>query len=325
VPGYGASASYLRTRGIRPGEPAPRAHPRFETEPGRQLQFDWKEDVVMHDRAGAEYRSDAYAPTLGHSRRHFLRRSMTGTRDDLLLSMTASICFLGGVPEQRVTDNMSAVASVGPDGRRVRDRRVLAFAREAGFELVLCRPRSPQTKGKDESANRFLTRLLAYDGDFDGWEGVDAAIATIQRRCNEEPNGTTGVPPDLLFLREKEALRPAPRRSLLESIAGQVSRQVVPPTMLAGAAGRQWSVPRRCIGRRAGLLLLPGGGPGACDGDELVAEHDTTAAGGPIACDEARYAEAMADKLWGGADADIEAAARRNLELLGSLGGGDEP
>jgi hypothetical protein len=39
----------------------------------------------------------------------------------------------------------------------------------------------------------------------------------------------------------------------------------------------------------------------------------------------ARYAEAMADKLWGGADADIEAAARRNLELLGSLGGGDEP
>jgi hypothetical protein len=35
------------------------------------------------------------------------------------------------------------------------------------------------------------------------------------------------------------------------------------------------------------------------------------------------YAEAMADKRWSG-DADIEAQARRNLELLGGLGGGEE-
>ena len=48
-------------------------------------------------------------------------------------------------------------------GRRSRDGRVAAFAREAGFELALCRPRTPQTKGKDESANRFLSRLRAYE------------------------------------------------------------------------------------------------------------------------------------------------------------------
>ncbi len=79
------------------------------------------------------------------------------------------------------------------------------FAREAGFEIVLFAPRTPETKGKVESANRFLSRLAAYEDDFDGWEGLDAAIAHIERRGNEEPNDTTGVPPELLFMREKDA------------------------------------------------------------------------------------------------------------------------
>jgi hypothetical protein len=30
------------------------AHPRYETEPGRQLQFDWKERLLPHGRDGTE-------------------------------------------------------------------------------------------------------------------------------------------------------------------------------------------------------------------------------------------------------------------------------
>lgn len=100
-------------------------------------------------------------------------------------------------------------------GRHVRSVDwVERFAREAGFEIVLCAPRTPETKGKVESANRSLSRLTAYEGDFDGWEGIDAAIAHIERRSNEEPNDTTGVPPELLFMREKDALRPLGKRAL---------------------------------------------------------------------------------------------------------------
>lgn len=249
---------------------------------------------------------------------------MTRTRDDLLLCMAANIDFLGGVPLEWVTDNMSAIVSVKGGGTRAKDRRVLAFAKEAGFSLALCRPRSPETKGKDESANRFLTRLLAYDGDFDGWEGLDQAIARIQTRCNEEPNGTTGMPPDLLFLKEKELLRPAPAQGLLEALVGQASVQAVPSTMLVRCAGREWSVPRRCIGRKVRLLLMPGGELRIYDGQELVATHDTSVAGAPITYRKEHYIEALEGKGWGGMDSDIEAAAQRGLELLGSLGGGDE-
>lgn len=219
---------------------------------------------------------------------------------------------------------MSAVAAFGGDGRRSRDGRVRAIAREAGSGLVLCRPRTPQAKGKDESANRLPARLRAYEGDFEGWDGPGATIARVCRRRNEGPNRTTGLPPELLFRREKETLGPLLRDAVLSELVGEVSWQVVPPTMLVRAAGREFSVLRRCVGHRAGLQLVPGGQPGACDGGDLVATHDTTAQGGPVVYREGDYLEAMADRCRGGTEADIEEQTRRILGLLGRLGGGEE-
>ena len=152
---------------------------------------------------------------------------------------------------------------------------------------------------------------------------VDEAIARIERRSNEEPNGTTGVPPELLFMREKDALGPIGNRALLESMLGDVSHQTVPATMLVRCAGREFSVPRRMIGRRARLVLSADGSLRVYDGGDLVAVHDTRAPGGPVVYDPAHYAEALSGKRWC-ADGDIEEAARRNLELLGGLGGGGE-
>ena len=235
-PGYNAFTHYLRRNGVAVGRGLPEAHPRFETEPGRQLQFDWKEDVVMHDRSGAEYRFNVFSATLGFSRRHLFRRSPTRTRDDLLACMYDTAARLGGVPAEWLTDNMSAIAAWAATAGAGATPRVERFAREAGFEIVLCAPRTPETKGKVESANRFLSRAAGLRGGLRRLEGVDAAIARIERRSNEEPNGTTGVPPELLFMREKDALRPLGNRALLESMLGEVSYQPSPATMLVRGA-----------------------------------------------------------------------------------------
>ena len=34
------------------------------------------------------------------------------------------------------------------------------------------------------------------------------AVARVEAQANSEPNRTTGLPPDVLFMREKECLRP---------------------------------------------------------------------------------------------------------------------
>lgn len=274
----------------------------------------------MVDANGEVLEFNVFTATLGYSRRHVFIPTPGRTTDDLLACLLQTFRVLGGVPEELVTDNMSALVSLS-GGRRRRVERAWRFADEAGFRLVLCAPRSPETKGKDESANRFLSRLAAYEGEFAGWEGLRGCVARIEARSNEEPNATTGLPPAALFMREKESLRPVGNMALLESMVGDVSVQVVPPTMLVRAAGRQWSVPRRCIGRRVSVVAMPGGQVRVRMAGEEVAVHDPEAAAGPIVYEEAHYLEALEGKRW--ADGDIREAARANLELLDALGAGD--
>ena len=274
--------------------------------------------LAAGNRDGELFEFNVFAATLGHSRRHIFIRSGTRTTDDLVRCMYATIARLGGVPREWVTDNMSALVTV-KGGRRLKVQRAYEFAKAAGFELKLCRPRSPQTKGKVESSNRFLSRLAAYQGDFDGWDDIDEIIARIEDASNSEPNETTGLPPSALFMEEKDALLPVGNLRALEEAMGDVVRVArVPATMLVSAHGEPMSVPRRCIGRPARIVCMPGGAMDCYVGGELVATH---VAGGP-AYDPAHYAEAMAGKRWfGDAAGDIEAAAAANLGLLDSIGG----
>ena len=321
LPGYGAFTAWCRARDVPFGGAGGREpHPRFETPPGRQLQFDWKEGMRLVDSEGEVFEFSVFTATLGYSRKHRFIPVRSRTLDDLLSCLLATFTRLGGVPEECITDNMSCLVTVS-GRRRTRQERAWRFAREAGFELRLCAPRSPQTKGKDESANRFLNRLLAYGGEFTGWGGLAEAVARVEAQANSEPNRTTGLPPDALFMREKESLRPIGNLRLLESMVGDVSVQTVPPTMLVRAVGREWSVPRRCIGRRVSVVAMPGGQVVVRMAGEEVAVHD--AASGPsrpINYDPDHYGQALEGKR-GLADADIAEAARANLALLDSLGG----
>ena len=318
LPGYGAFTKYARSHGIAFGAAArgAEAHPRFETPPGLQIQFDWKESIGMADRSGEAFEFNVFAATLGYSRRHVFIYSAGRSADDLVRCMYLTIMRLGGVPAEWLTDNMSALVVVR-GGRRIRVERAYAFAADAGFEIKLCRRRTPETKGKVESSNRFLSRLMAYQGDFEGEEGLVEVIARIEERCNAEANETTGMPPSALFMEKKEALRPIGNARLLQEAMGDVvDVAAVPATMLVSAHGRKVSVPRRCIGRPVRLVSLPGGGVDCYMAGELVASHAPGASG----YDPAHYAEAMEGKRWFG-DEDIAAAAAANLELLGSIGG----
>lgn len=320
LPKYGSFTKYCRERGIECAAAAdPEPHPRFETPPGRQLQFDWKEDLEMVDANGEVFGFNVFSAVLGYSRMHRFVYSRTRTEDDLLACLLATFTRFGGVPEEAIADNMPALVGFA-GGRRVKSERAWRFAREAGFELKLCKARTPETKGKDESANRFVNRLLAYQFDFVGEQGLVDAIARIEARSNSEPNETTGLPPAVLFMREKEHLRPIGNLRLLQEMVGNVSVQKVPATMLVRAAGRQWSVPRSCIGKKVHVVATPSGQVRVTLDGKEVAVHDAASASGPIVYAEGHYAEALSGKSWF-ADADIRDAARANLDLLDRLGG----
>ena len=165
-----------------------------------------------------------------------------------------------------------------------------------------------------------MNRLLAYNHDFEGEQGIIDAIARIEARSNAEPNETTGLPPAVLFMKEKEHLRPIGNLRVLQGMIGSVSVQRVPATMFVRAAGRQWSVPRSCIGKRVNVIAMPSGQVRVTLDGEEVAVHDAAEAAGPIVYAEEHYVEALSGKSWFG-DSDIREAARADLELLDRLGG----
>lgn len=315
---YSSFTAYTRKENILFGTAAAaEPHPRYETPPGVQLQYDWKEDLKLHDRDGVLYEFNVFSATLGCSRVHRFRYSRTCTEDDTLMCLASVFRANGGVTEYCDTDNMSGIVSMS-SGRRKVSARALEFADAAGTQLRFCRRRTPQTKGKVESSNRFVERLRVYEGDFSGEEELIEIIAHIEARSNAEPNEETGVPPAVLFMKEKDHLRPVGNWELLESMVADVDFQDVPDTLLVRCRGREWSVPARCIGRRVKVMATPGGQVRVEMAGELVAVHDLS---DPrrIVYDQSHYEEAIAGKAFFAGD-DIEAAALANLEMLGRLG-----
>lgn len=121
LPKYGSFTKYCRNRRI---ECAPTAevdaHPRFETPPGRQLQFDWKEGLEMVGVNGEVFEFNVFSAVLGYSRAHRFIYSRTRTEDDLLACLLATFVRFGGVPEEAITDNMGALVTFSGAGGRGR-------------------------------------------------------------------------------------------------------------------------------------------------------------------------------------------------------------
>lgn len=318
LPGYGAFTKYCRENEIMlEGPSGPEPHPRYETAPGQQMQFDWKEDIAMTSRHGEVFEFNVFSSTLSWSRLHSFSYSRAKTSEDLCRCLLATFVKMGGVPREGLTDNMSAVVVVS-GGRRHKVKLPWRFCEEAGMELQLCAVHTPETKGKDESANRFMNRLKAYDRDFEDEAELIGIIAHVEARCNAEPNETTGMPPAALFMREKDSLQPIGNMRLLEEMVGGVSYQVVPPTMLVRACGAEFSVPRRCIGKKVRVSASQSGLVEIRMGGELVATHDASSAARINYAPE-HYAEAISGK-GRFAGEDIEEAAKANLEMLRRLG-----
>ena len=191
-------------------------HLRYETPPGEQLQTDWKEDIELVNRHGEVFKFNIFSATLGYSRKHIFIYSKNRTEADFLRCNISVFRKLGGLPKKNKTDNMSAIVSVSAKGRKIKHPRILQFEKDTGLKIVLCQVRSPETKGKDESANRFLNRLYAYNNDFEDLNDLLRIIERLNVRCNEEINQFTNVPPDVLFQKEKEYLLPLPNDKVLD-------------------------------------------------------------------------------------------------------------
>lgn len=149
---------------------------------------------------------------LGNSRYVYYEYRKEKTREDVFECLINAFKFIGGVPEEILFDNMASVIDINTGKVNT---KFLTFAKDMGFKVKRCKPRTPKTKGKVETCNKFIEWLIPYNYEFDDEKELIDLIYMINSKVNTSVNQTTRVTPTFLFQKEKEYFLPIPKESIL--------------------------------------------------------------------------------------------------------------
>ena len=225
-------------------------HPRYETEYGEQLQFDWKEDLKLINKYGELFEFNIFSAILSASRLHCFVYSKTKRRQDVERCLVEVFKSIGGVTETALTDTMSSIINT-------RTKKFypefLQFCKDMGTKIKRCKVRSPQTKGKVEVSNKFVNWLKPYNGEFETEMDLIKIIKDIAKAANAKANGTTGVSPILLFNKEKEYLKSLPNHEILDFYSIGMKTAKVSNGFLVRHKGNEYSVPPTFAGKTVEL------------------------------------------------------------------------
>ena len=219
---------------------------RYETRPGKQAQVDWKEDMDLISKHGEVFNFNVFSFKLGNSRYVYYEYRKEKTREDLFECLINAFKFIGGVPEEILFDNMASVVDINTGKVNA---KFLAFAKDMGFKVKRCKPRTPKTKGKVETCNKFIEWLIPYNNEFEDEKDLIDLICMINTKVNTTVNQTTRVTPMFLFQKEKEYLLPISRQSILDQYTKKIKKYLVYPDSLIYYNNKRYSVPSKYIGQ----------------------------------------------------------------------------
>lgn len=227
---------------------------RFETEPGRQAQVDWKEAGVWN-LDGVPTKVYAFVMLLGYSRRPFVWFTTSMKSPVLLACHVKAFEAFGGITHEILYDNMKTAWLYDGENWSV-NPKLLELASSLGFTPKRCQVRRPQTKGKVE---RFIQTL---GNSFLPWareEGLDSLDA-LNEKVNLWLAGLGGKPlRDFLETRDERFAAEAGQLIPFRPEAVPDLREVV--VLTVNREGRvtfetnRYSVPARFLGLNLTLKL----------------------------------------------------------------------
>lgn len=271
---------------------------RFETEPGRQAQVDWKE-CGRWVIDGHERKIYAFVLLLGYSRKAYIRFTTSMKSPVLLACHSTAFDWFGGVPAEILYDNMKTAWLADGGVWRVQTA-LLSYASQVGFAPKRCQVRRPQTKGKVERfigylGNHFLP--VARAEGLSNLEDLNSAVMDWLTKVDQETLREFFETRTERFECEKQHLRPwipeaAPdiraSHDLQVSREGTITLETNRYSVPAALIGKMVLLRHDPLGRTATiyygpkelytLTLLPPGGHGRLirrqDADDLRARWE---------------------------------------------------
>lgn len=228
---------------------------RFETEPGRQAQVDWKEyrRTLPNGRKEKVY---AFNMVMGYSRKPFVKFTKSMEQSVLLACHIEAFEHLGGVPQEILYDNMKTAFVCDSEAIWRPNKHLLAFANHYGFIPKRCQVRRPQTKGKVERAIGYLNTNFwpqVENGILDPTVLNEAVKKWMAQTCEKELRDFKQTRAQR-FEHEKKYLNPLPekRYDYRDTCQAIVSRE-----SLITFETNRYSVPPEYIGQRLELKIDP--------------------------------------------------------------------
>lgn len=309
---YSNFYKYVKKEKLKPRKNN-KAHLRYETEFGKQLQFDWKEDLQMINKHGEIFEFNIFSATLGASRLHVFLYSKNKNRIDVERCLVKTFEYIGGVPKEILTDNMSSIVNTQTCKFC---NEFISFAKDMGTLAKNCKPRHPYTKGKDESANRFMSWLIPYNNEFEDEKELIEIIQKINKEVNKQVNSTTGVAPIMLYEKEKEYLQPLPNKDIINQYSKDSVRVKISNESLFYYKGKRYSVPNKFINTHLDIQE---------DNNklyvyynrEMITMHEISEKN--INYKKEHYVEGLSNILKNKEQAEIEKMAEENLKILDRL------
>lgn len=207
--GYTGQISILKdfVRPLRPPAAAAR-HPviRYETKPGEQLQFDWGEFV--YEQAGKTHKVFGFTAVLSYSRLRFVRFVKRTDAPTLIRCLVAAFEAFGGLPRAVLTDRMKTVLLEWDSGQPQWHPRFQELVSALGITPRVCKPYTPQTKGKVERSVGVVKRDFWPGVRFTDLDDLNRQAAEWCAQVNGRVHRTTHARP--LDRWPEEDLRPLP-------------------------------------------------------------------------------------------------------------------
>lgn len=290
-----------------------KVHLRFETEMGKQLQFDWKGPIRMTSKNNEFFEFYIFSATLCASRLHTFIYSKFMTLESVERCLIETFQYISGVPDECLTDNMSSIVNYS---QKQFTSEFKAFCKDMNTIPKKCKINSPETKGKDESCNRFMKWLIPYNNEFEDEQELIDIIKKLTKQINLEVNQTTGMPPISLFRKEKEYLKPLPKQTIINQYLDNMIPVKVSNGLLVYYKGSQYSVPKKYINQTVKLKEIDNK-LFIYYNKNLIATHDISSK--KINYDDKHYMEAIKMAIPYKKDDEIETIAKNNLNLLNEL------
>ena len=148
--GYTGGISILK-QFVHPLRPAMAGHApvqRYETKPGEQVQFDWGEFVYEHE--GKTHKLYGFVAILGYSRMRFVTFVKRCDTPTLIRCLMEAFESVGGLTRVALTDRMKSVLLEMEENKPRWNPRFADFMVSIGVAARVCKPYTPQTKGKVE-------------------------------------------------------------------------------------------------------------------------------------------------------------------------------